>query len=196
MKKKVDKKKLLYGDTIIEKSGGSPEQPVGRVIFFGEKDETYLCNNFTSVLRPNLDIVHPKFLLYLLFNLHRQKRVLKFQNKTTGIINLKLEQYLTQTKVVIPNLESQGKIVLLLDQAFELIQKRQSQITALDELAQSVFLEMFGDPVFNPNNYMNSKLSFLCHKVTDGTHHSPPMVGVRNTIHVKAFRERICGFLF
>jgi type I restriction enzyme S subunit len=32
--KKVEKKKLKLGDIIIEKSGGSPKQPVGRVVFF------------------------------------------------------------------------------------------------------------------------------------------------------------------
>ena len=31
-KKKIIQKQLLYGDTIIEKSGGSPNQPVGRVV--------------------------------------------------------------------------------------------------------------------------------------------------------------------
>jgi len=143
-KAKVAKKKLQLGDIIIEKSGGSPDQPVGRVVYF-EEDELYLCNNFTSVLRPKKELVVPKFLLYVLFNLHRTRKVLKFQNKTTGIINLKLEQYLNQTDVIIPSLEIQKKIVLTLDQAYALIEKRQSQITALDELTQSLFLEMFGE---------------------------------------------------
>ena len=31
---KVAKKRLIDGDIIIEKSGGSPTQPVGRVVFF------------------------------------------------------------------------------------------------------------------------------------------------------------------
>ncbi|WHY25177.1 restriction endonuclease subunit S [Bacillus halotolerans] len=137
---KVDKKKLLVGDIIIEKSGGSPEQPVGRVVFFEEND-IYLCNNFTSVLRPNKDLVEPKYLMYLMFNLHRTRRVLKFQNKTTGIINLKLDQYLQQTEVVIPLKEIQQKIVKVLDKTFDLINKRQSQIATLDELINSYFYE-------------------------------------------------------
>lgn len=173
---KVNKKRLMVGDTIIEKSGGSPEQPVGRVVFF-EENELFLCNNFTSILRPNKELVEPKYLMYLLFNLYRQRKVLKFQNKTTGIINLKLDQYLNKTIVDIPAKEIQLKVVNALDQAFDLIEKRQSQIAALGELTKSVFLEMFGDPVLNLNNYADSKLSDLCLKITDGTHHSPPMVG-------------------
>lgn len=157
---KVEEKKLRLGDIIIEKSGGSPDQPVGRVVYF-EEEELYLCNNFTSVLRPKKELVIPKFLMYVLFNLHRTKKVLKFQNKTTGIINLKLEQYLNQTVVIIPSLEIQNKVVGSLDQAYALIEKRQSQITALDELTQSLFLEMFGDPI-NNKVWGNKKFGEIC----------------------------------
>lgn len=163
---KVNKKKLQIGDIIIEKSGGSPEQPVGRVVFFEEND-LYLCNNFTSVLRPKEELVVPKFLMYLLFNLHRTRKVLKFQNKTTGIINLKLEQYLKQTEVEIPSLKIQRRIVQTLDKAFELIEKRQSQITALDELTQSLFLEMFGDPVSNNLKWKVEQFGSLIEVLTD-----------------------------
>lgn len=85
--KKVTSKRLQTGDIIIEKSGGSPTQPVGRVVFFDIKtDKPFLCNNFTSVLRPNKKLVHPKYLFYRLFEGHKEGRTLKYQNKTTGII--------------------------------------------------------------------------------------------------------------
>jgi len=142
--KKIEKKKLLVGDTIIEKSGGSIEQPVGRVVFF-EEEGLYLCNNFTSILRPNQELVVPKYFMYLMFYLYRSKRVLKFQNKTTGIINLKLDQYLKQIDVSIPSKEIQMKIVKALDQVYEIINKRQSQIASLDALTQSIFIEMFSE---------------------------------------------------
>ena len=35
--RKIEKKALQYGDIIIEKSGGSPTQPVGRVVYFDKK---------------------------------------------------------------------------------------------------------------------------------------------------------------
>jgi type I restriction enzyme, S subunit len=66
-RKIVERKKLLNGDIIIEKSGGSPNQPVGRVVYFENPDNsTFLCNNFTSILRPNKGKVNPKYLFYLL----------------------------------------------------------------------------------------------------------------------------------
>ena len=83
---KVDKKKLKKGDIIIEKSGGSPTQPVGRVVHFLEEDHLYLCNNFTSVLRPRSS-VNARYLFWCLFNAHNSGSTLRYQNKTTGIIN-------------------------------------------------------------------------------------------------------------
>ncbi|WP_214803453.1 restriction endonuclease subunit S [Exiguobacterium sp. ERU656] len=140
---KVQKKQLKFGDTIIEKSGGSPTQPVGRVVFFDKIEDTYLCNNFTSILRPNTEIVEPKYLFYLLFNLYQQRKVMKYQNNTTGIINLKLDQYLTGTEIIIPNKKIQKKIIEILDSVSILINKRLIELTMLDELAKSVFGEMF-----------------------------------------------------
>jgi type I restriction enzyme S subunit len=143
-KKKVEKKRLQYGDIIIEKSGGSPEQPVGRVVYFDVDNDIFLCNNFTSILRPNSERVESKYLFYFLFYQHRIRRVLKYQNKTTGIINLKLDNYLNKIELVLPSREIQRKVVKILDKSYELIVKRKAQIEALDQLTQSVFLEMFG----------------------------------------------------
>ncbi|MBS5913617.1 MAG: restriction endonuclease subunit S [Paenibacillus macerans] len=144
--KKVDAKKLNYGDIIIEKSGGSIDQPVGRVVFYDLRDDTtaYLCNNFTSVLRPNTKLVNPKFLFYFLFYLYKCKAVLKFQNQTTGIINLKLDNYLRNSTISIPMLGEQEHIVKILDKAQYLIEQRKQAIAKLDELVQAVFLDMFG----------------------------------------------------
>ncbi|MDK0922615.1 restriction endonuclease subunit S [Clostridium perfringens] len=155
---KHENKKLKFGDIIIEKSGGSPTQPVGRVVIFEETNEdVYFCNNFTSILRPNKNIV-PKFGLYLLKNLYNKKKVLKFQNKTTGIINIKLNDYLNNTEITIPNLEVQNRIAEVLNKTQELIDKRKEQIESLDELVKSKFIEMFGDPVINPKGWKYPKI--------------------------------------
>ncbi len=142
---KYKNKLLKLGDIIIEKSGGSPNQPVGRVVIFEENTSgKYFCNNFTSILRPK-NIVNAKYSLYLLKDLYNKKRVLKYQNKTTGIINLKLNDYLNNTEIMIPSIEEQIKISTILDKSQELIDKRKEQIEALDELVKSKFIEMFSE---------------------------------------------------
>ena len=166
---KCSKKVLQVGDIIIEKSGGSPNQPVGRVVFFDvTEDEYYFCNNFTAILRPK-EFVYPKYGLYLMKMLYIQRKVLKFQNKTTGIINLKLNDYLNQTSINLPSFETQERIANILDQAQELIDKRKAQIEALAELIQSVFYDMFGDPINNLNGYNKEALINISDIITGNT---------------------------
>src|SRR3989339_862162 len=63
------KRKLQYGDLILEKSGGGPKQPVGRVIIFDKKEGDYSFSNFTSAIRVKdqgelyFDFLH-KFLFF------------------------------------------------------------------------------------------------------------------------------------
>ena len=67
-KKNLSTKYLQNGDIIIEKSGGSEKQPVGRVVYFDSEENTYLFNNFTGVLRIiNKKEWNSKYLFYVLF---------------------------------------------------------------------------------------------------------------------------------
>jgi restriction modification system DNA specificity domain protein len=71
--------------------------------------------------------------------------VLKFQNQTTGIINLKLTDYLNKTKVNIETIENQNTIVDILDRLEYQIINRNKQLSELSNLVKSRFNEMFGD---------------------------------------------------
>jgi type I restriction enzyme, S subunit len=193
--KKIDLKVLKYGDIIIEKSGGSPTQPVGRVVFFDEKDDVYLCNNFTSILRPK-DFVYPKFLLYQFFAIHKRGITEGYQNKTTGIINLQLDRFLKDTKIPLPPLHIQQQIGEILDTADALRRATAEQLQLLDDLAQSVFLEMFGDVKANnkkwelkPFNYFakfDTKMTTDFEKYADYPH-----IGIGN---IEKNTGRIFGY--
>ena len=138
-KNKIEQKQLKKGDIIIEKSGGSPNQPVGRVVFFSlNSNEVFLCNNFTSILRVKEDI-NSKYIFYFLRNNYKNKKVLKFQNKTTGIINLKLQNYLNESCIFLPELKIQNKIVNILDNLENIIEKNQNYLTHLGVLTKSLF---------------------------------------------------------
>ena len=166
--KKVENKKLQKGDIIIEKSGGSPTQPVGRVVYF-DLEGTYLCNNFTSVLRPKSEIIHPKYLHYQLFSSHKFGLTNGFQNKTTGIINLKLERYINDLEIPLPLLATQKKIAAILDKADELRQYNKQLIAKYEALTQSLFLDMFGDPVGNPKGWKKMELKKFGKIITGNT---------------------------
>ena len=65
---------------------------------------------------------------------------------------------LKNIEIPLPPLEIQQNIVNKLDKAQELIDKRKQQIEKYDEFLQSLFLEMFGDPVSNPKGWERKKI--------------------------------------
>ena len=109
-----EKRRLRYGDIIIEKSGGGPNQPVGRVVFFNiENSENNTFSNFTTRLRitkNNYDDVDSSYLHKFLKLQYLLGVTEDFQNYSTNIRNLQLKEYLQQ-EIPIPPLPQQKQIV-------------------------------------------------------------------------------------
>lgn len=121
-KKQYDKRKLLFGDLIVEKSGGSEKQPVGRVVLFEEKEGEYSFSNFTSVLRiKNDDEIECHFLHLQLYKLYLDGVTKQMQSATTGIHNLDFDQF-KDLSIGIPPLSEQKRIVKFLDEEFSKIE--------------------------------------------------------------------------
>ena len=78
-------------------------------------------------------------------------------------------KYLKRTEVVLLSLPEQRRIAAILDKADALRAKRCEALAQLDRLAQSIFVEMFGDPAANPNNWPVRTLKELGTVVTGGT---------------------------
>ena len=161
-KKNIEDKFLRPGDIIIEKSGGSDKQPVGRVIFFEGPENTFLFNNFTGVLRvKGTSKWFPRYVFYSLYSNYRKGGTRAYENKTTGLHNLKTDDYVSRFEVTEATYSEQIKICDLLDKAAQIIKTRQQQLSALDDLIKARFVEMFGDPVSNPYGLAMKKLSEL-----------------------------------
>ena len=65
-------------------------------------------------------------------------------------------------KIALPALSEQRRIAAILDKADALRAKRREAIAKLDQLLQSVFLEMFGDPVTNPKGWPMKFFGEVC----------------------------------
>lgn len=114
--RKVARKKLKQGDTILERSGGTKDNPVGRVVFFDEIGD-YLPNNFTQVLRPK-ESVNPVYLFYALYNSYNiNKAAMRaMASQTTGIQNLSMSDFMAKF-IVLPSRDEQNKFEQIYRQA-------------------------------------------------------------------------------
>ena len=108
--KQFQSRKLCSGDIIVEKSGGSNTQAVGRVVYFDMKEGEYSFSNFTSRLRIKDKNINPKYLIVFLNYFYEKGHTFNLQSGISGIRNLDFDRYL-KIKIPLPSLEIQQQIV-------------------------------------------------------------------------------------
>ena len=117
--KKLEKRRLQFGDIILEKSGGGPKQPVGRVALFDKEDGDFSFSNFTAALRVlDPDDLDFRFVHKFLHWTYVSGVTEGMQSNSTGIRNLDGDAY-KAIEISFPPLAEQQRIVGLLDEAFE-----------------------------------------------------------------------------
>ena len=170
------KRKLQYGDLILEKSGGGPKQPVGRVIIFDKKEGDYSFSNFTSVIRiTNKKIVNFTYLHRFLFFKYISGATETMQSHSTGIRNLKFDEYKSIEIHFPKSLPEQKRIVAILDEAFaaiegakaNAIQNLKNAKELFDSYLQSVFENKVHGSLFET-------LDSLCELIVDCEHKTAP----------------------
>ena len=106
--KKLEKVELKTGDILIEKSGGSPIQPVGRVALIENLKDRFTFSNFLQCFRIKNECL-PEYLFCFLKALYGLNYMEYLQNQTTGIKNLIMEEYLA-IPVPLPPIDTQKKL--------------------------------------------------------------------------------------
>lgn len=142
-------KLLRPGDILLEKSGGGPKQPVGRVAIFRGDSRPHLFGNFIARLRVKGDACLPEFAFYNMRALHERGVTTFYQKQTTGIRNLEMKRYLDH-EVNLPSLVEQRRMVDILDRAASVRRLRQQAQDTAREIIPALFNKMFGDPATNP----------------------------------------------
>ena len=167
--KQFNSRKLKFGDIIVEKSGGSEKQPVGRAVLFDVRYDNFSFSNFTATLRiKDINIIDPFFLHKSLYFYYKNGETFKMQSKTTGLHNLNMKDYLNLS-IPLPSLKEQERIVAELDLLSGIIEKQKQQLKELDTLAQSIFYSMFGDPITNDKGWEIKKLGEISEIGSGGT---------------------------
>lgn len=124
--------------------------------FLNDSGLTVKTKDETVLIQDLLD----KLILYsndLIYNLARG----------AGQKNLNINDF-KELKISFPlNIEEQQRIVKILDKAEEIRIKKKLANEKLDEFLKSTFIDMFGDPVTNPNNYQFVCLGDLTTEICD-----------------------------
>ncbi len=108
----LTKRYVAQGSILIEKSGGSPIQPAGRVVYC-DRDLKGTASNFIEVIKVKNNF-SPRYVAFLLHHLYQSGLVLKYQQQTTGIINFKLNEYGEEIVNFPESIEEQTKIAEIL----------------------------------------------------------------------------------
>lgn len=118
-------------------------------------------NNHAHVLKPKIGL-NVDYLCYSLMFY-----------KVDGIVNGATRQKLTQAsmrKMQIPyrSMEEQLQIVQKLTRILKIKNQRQQELTLLDELIKSRFVELFGDAIYNDKGWKTDTVDNLCEEIYGG----------------------------
>ena len=147
--------KALFDEplVLVAEDGGHFDDPAKGVAY--RIDGPAWVNNHAHVLRPSnaVDVEY----------LHRALRHYDFRPYISGSTRAKLNQkQLNRAKLLVPPLAEQKRIAGILDAADAVRAKRCKALAELDTLLQSIFRDMFGDPVTNPMGWEKRKISHAC----------------------------------
>ena len=103
------KRVLQKNDIILEVSGGTAEQPVGRTVLVDEDilerlNRQVICASFCKLVRLKANI-SPYYFYYWMQFLYDTRIIDRFQLQSTGIINFKFEYFLRKGDVLMPPME-------------------------------------------------------------------------------------------
>ena len=140
-----EKYTVRKGDLLVCEGGDT-----GRSAIW-DRDETILYQNALHRLRFH-DSVFPRFVL---FYLNYLKNIGEIDNKYSKGVTIKhlVKKALLSIPIPVPPKSTQLSIVSEFDKINELIRIKKEQLKDYDTLAQSIFYEMFGDPVENEKGW-------------------------------------------
>ena len=158
---KLQRMKIEKDDILIEKSGGSPDQPVGRVTCI---TDTVLAHgeiaysNFIEKIKPSTRHIDAAYLFHYLGMLHSIGITNRLQSQTNGIRNLMMNDYL-KIPVSLPPLIDQRKISALMSKAYAQKTELESKAKALLACVDDVIYRHLGlAPPISKEDTLNERI--------------------------------------
>ena len=141
-------RQLMPNDIVLEVSGGSTNQPVGRSVFFKKSyvskfNVPVICASFCKLIRVNAEIIEPKYLYYWLEVMYTNGELGKYQIQSTGISNFQFEAFIKHAAINIPDPFVQHYVVDVLTNYDDLVENNNRRIELLEKAAQEIYKEWF-----------------------------------------------------
>ena len=115
--KALENKTLKAGDIVVEKSGGSPIQSTGRVVYITDdlisEKKNVVCSNFCTAFRVE-EGWNPYFVYQYWQYIYNANVFFNFEGKTSGIKNLQLDAALSSIQIQEWQLSDQNRIADIL----------------------------------------------------------------------------------
>lgn len=155
------------GDFVVASSGIKVEY-IDKKMGFIDESMLPLCMN-TSTIR--FKVLDPSTLRirYFMYYLKSQSFKEQLTRYITGSAQLNYgPSHIKQMVMPWIPLESQDKLIERLDRVQVIIEHKEQQLTCLDKLVKSRFVEMFGDPETNPYGWRKTTVGEVCSSVVRG----------------------------
>ena len=144
------------GDVLVAKDGSYL-----KTAFVQKENKEQALLSSIAILTPKTEIILPEYLAFFFKAPHTKATVEKHYLTGTAIKRVILKGFKV-IKAPVPPLSEQERIVAELDLLQGIIDKQKAQLKELDTLAQSIFYDMFGDPVENEKGWEVKKLGDVC----------------------------------
>lgn len=159
---------LLQDDDILMSHINSLKY-LGRAVLYKKKNNETIIHGMNLLrLKPDAKILSSSYIAYYFSTNIFKKHIVKIAKKSVNQASITVSD-LKEIKVPVFSLSVQYHIAATLDKANEMIALRKKQLSELDALAESVFYELFGDPVKNEKGWEKEDLGKLCNIGTGGT---------------------------
>lgn len=152
--------RINNGDILIAMSGAT----VGKIGVY-EPVEKALLNQRVGNILPKKNILKSYIYYYCMSPVFRRS----IEENAFGCAqpNISAKQ-IEEFNINVPSIAEQEKAIKVLGKTLNIIRNRKKQLEDLDNLIKSRFVEMFGDPISNPNNFAYKSIGEVTKSITAG----------------------------
>jgi len=161
------RKLVCAGDVLV-----STVRPnLNAVALVPKQYDSEIASTGFCVLRPSKSVIDPAYLYYFV---QTERFIQRLVQLATGAgYPAVSDTDIWEAPIPLPLLNEQKRIAAQLDKADCLRRSRRYVHELSDNFLQSVFLDMFGDPVANPHSWERGTIGDIATKITDGEHITP-----------------------